>query len=53
MDKRMNRYKEEVCWVECEICGNEIAMEYYDERGNVVSCDDCGAECSLKNNLAF
>lgn len=49
MGKRNKRYEEEERAVECQVCENIIPLEFYIARGDMLCCDECGAEYIIKS----
>jgi hypothetical protein len=44
MGKRNKRYEEEERVVDCQVCAGLIPLEFYVSRGDMLYCDECGAE---------
>ncbi|GAB4334846.1 MAG: hypothetical protein Kow0089_04250 [Desulfobulbaceae bacterium] len=34
--------------IACDVCEEDILIEYYMDRGDLVSCEECGAEYVIK-----
>ena len=49
MSKRNKRYEEEVRFGICDICDNEIPIEFYCARGDSIFCEECSAEYLIKS----
>ncbi len=49
MGKRNKRFEEEVKFGRCELCGNEIGIEFYYDKGDIIFCNECSAEYKLKS----
>ena len=48
MGKRSKRFEEKDQFVDCAICDGVVPMEFYMARGDMVCCDECGAEYIIK-----
>ncbi len=48
MGKRNKRYEQEHRSGRCEICDGDVDLEFYIERGDIVSCNECGAEYVIR-----
>lgn len=48
MGKRDKKYEQEYRYGRCVVCDGEVELEFYIERGDVVSCGNCGAEYIIK-----
>jgi alpha-aminoadipate/glutamate carrier protein LysW len=48
MGKRNRRYENETRYGRCEMCDADIPLKYFIERGDVVSCGECGAEYVIR-----
>lgn len=44
MGKRSKRYEQQAGITSCDICGWNIYLEYFIDRGDMVICDQCGSE---------
>ena len=49
MGKRSRQFEEEERFVRCHVCYEDIAIEFYLERGDVVYCQECDSEYILKS----
>lgn len=49
MGKKKRHTDEEERFVECEVCEEEIAIEYYMDRGDLITCEECGSDYILKS----
>ena len=49
MGKRSRSYEEEVRFGACDLCENDIAIDFYHDRGDSIFCDDCSAEYLIKS----
>ena len=49
MGKRNKQYEEEQQIVECRVCDGTIPLEFYVARGDMIYCDECGAEYIIKS----
>lgn len=49
MGKRNKRYEEEERVVDCGVCEGVIPLEFYVARGDMLCCDECGAEYIVKS----
>jgi Alpha-aminoadipate carrier protein LysW-like, globular domain len=49
MSRRHDMDEEETNYAVCEICDSDIAIDFYSEPGDTVSCDDCGAYYTLQS----
>lgn len=50
MGKRSKRYEEEERVAECGVCGGDIVLEHYLDRGDLIYCDECESEYVIKSN---
>lgn len=48
MGKRSKRYEEEMRLGKCDLCDNDICIDFYYDRGDTIFCDDCSAEYLIK-----
>ncbi|HHO47798.1 MAG TPA: hypothetical protein ENN06_05015 [Desulfobacteraceae bacterium] len=44
MGKRNRRYENAVRYGRCDMCDADIPLEHFIDRGDAVSCGECGAE---------
>ena len=44
MGKRTKRYEKDARYGRCDVCDADIPLEHFIERGDVIACDECGAE---------
>ena len=49
MGKRSKQYEEEERVVPCEACDGDIPLAFYVDRGDMLCCDECGAEYIVKS----
>lgn len=49
MGKRSRRYENEVRSRRCEICHDDVELEFYLERGDIVTCGNCGTEYLIRS----
>ena len=42
---------EEEQFVECEVCQEEIAIDYFMDSGDLVACEECGSDYILKSRV--
>ena len=49
MGKRSKQFEEEERIVQCDACDGEILLAFYVDRGDMLSCDECGAEYIVKS----
>ena len=49
MGKRSRQFEEEERSVRCRVCDEDIAIEYYLDRGDLVTCDGCNSEFVIKS----
>ena len=49
MGKRSKQFDEEERSVRCRVCDEDIAIDYYMDRGDLVACDECGSEFVIKS----
>ena len=48
MGKRNKQFEEERV-ASCNICGGDIPIDFYMDRGDIVNCDECGEEFVLQS----
>lgn len=48
MGKRSKRYEDEI-EVRCEECDEYFIIEYYQDRGDLVTCEECGTDFLIKS----
>ena len=49
MGKRSRQFEEEERFVRCEVCHEEIIIDYYLDREDVVCCEGCDSEFVIKS----
>jgi hypothetical protein len=49
MGKRSRQFVEDERFVRCHVCHEDIAIEYYLDRDDVVCCDECDSEYVLQS----
>ena len=49
MGKRNRQFEEEESSVSCRVCDEDIPIEYYLDRGDLVTCEACGSEFVIKS----
>ena len=49
MGKRNKQYENQTRFGRCEICNNEIPIEFYFDKGEVVFCNECSSEYIIKS----
>ena len=49
MGKRSIQFEEEERSVRCKVCEDDIALDYYLDRGNLIKCEWCSSEFVIKS----
>ena len=49
MGSKKKYYDEDERFAQCSICDEEIAIEYYMDRGDIVSCGECETDYVIKS----
>ncbi len=49
MGKRSRQFEEEERFVRCEVCEEDIVVEFYIDSGDLISCEECGSEFIVKS----
>ena len=49
MGKRNRQFEEEERFVMCEVCEEDIVIEFYVDKGDLVGCEECGSEFIVKS----
>ncbi len=49
MGKKKRHNDQEERFVECEVCEEEITIEYFMDRGDLITCEECDSNYILKS----
>ena len=49
MGKKSRQYESGTRFGRCELCNNEIPIEFYFDKGEVVICSDCSSEYIIQS----